>query len=155
MQSPFDNANKTCVLYLEPMLNTYYKSYQNILTVSNLPEGPLSSLVQTISSPKLSPFQIVSRFSPPPTSRNSYSQICMLALSRYPLSANNGGIKCADNFMTADDIPKVIGYLESNGYKIMADVTHLAYKSQVNLSSASSGRFNRRQLLFMFRYEGK
>jgi len=153
MESPFDNAaNKTCVLYLEPMLNSYYKTYQNILTVSNIPEGPLSTLVQTISAPRLSPFQSVNAFSPPPISRTAYSQTFMLALSRYPTSATNGGIKCADNFMYAADIPNVVGYLENNGYKIMADITHMAYKGPVDFASPLPGTFNRRQLIFMFRY---
>jgi hypothetical protein len=156
MQSPFDSAKNTCVLYLEPILNSYYKTYQNILTVSNVPEGPLSSLVQTVSAPKLSPFQTMSAFSPPPISRTAYSQTCLLALSRYPTSAvNTGMMKCADNFMYAGDIPNVIGYLESNGYKIMADITHMAYKGPVDFASPLPGTFNRRQLIFMFRYEGK
>ena len=156
MESPFENtANKTCVLYLEPMLNSYYKSYQNVLTVGNIPEGPLSTLVQTVSVPKLSPFQSMSAFSPPPISRNAYSQTCMIMLSRYPASAKTGGIKCADNFMYAADIPNVIGYLESNGYKIMEDITTMAYKSPVDFASPSPGTFHRRQLIFMFRYEGK
>lgn len=156
MESPFENtANKTCVLYLEPMLNSYYKSYQHVLTVSNIPEGPLATLVQTVSVPKLSPFQSMSAFSPAPISRNAYSQMCILALTRYPLSVNRGGIKCADNFMYAADIPNVIGYLDSNGYKIMADITHMAYKSPVDFASLSPGTFHRRQLIFMFRYEGK
>ena len=41
--SPFDQASSSVIaLYLEPMLNSYYKSYQDILTVSNVPAGPLS-----------------------------------------------------------------------------------------------------------------
>ena len=155
MQSPFDEtSNKTCVLYLEQVLNSYYKTYQHILTVSNIPEGPLSSLVQRISFPKLSQFQSMSAFSPPPISRNAYGQNCTLALSRYPTQAN-GSAKCVDNFMYAADIPNVIGYLENNGYKIMQDITHLAYRAPVDFASSSPGTFNRRQLIFMFRYDEK
>jgi len=155
MQSPFDDINNnTCVLYLEPTLNSYYKSYQNILTVSSVPEGPLASLIQRMNSPRLSQFQSMSAFSPPPISRNMHSQNCTLMLSRYPVSTN-GGVKFADNFMYATDIPNVIGYLEKNGYKIMQDITHLAYKCPVDFASPSPGMFNRRKLVFMFRYEGK
>ena len=152
MESPFDNMNsKTCTLYLEPMLNSYYKSYQNILTVSNLPDGPLANLIQRIHSPKLSPFQSMSAFSQPPLSRSAYSQICMLALSRYPVA----NVKNVDNFMYAGDIPNVVGYLESNGYRIMTDITHLAYRGRIDYGSPLPDRFNRRQLVFMFKYEGK
>ena len=153
-QSPFDNMNgKTCTLYLEPILNSYYKSYQNILTVSNVPDGPLANLIQRFNSPKLSPFQSMSAFSQPPLSRTAYSQICTLALSRYPATAVN--MKTVDNFMYAGDIPNVVGYLESNGYKIMTDITYLAYRGSVNYASSLPGGFNRRELVFMFRYEGK
>ena len=57
--------------------------------------------------------------------------------------------------MYAGDIPNVVGYLESNGYKIMTDITYLAYRGSVNYASSLPGGFNRRELVFMFRYEGK
>lgn len=152
MESPFDSVNnKTCTLYLEPILNSYYKSYQHILTLSNIPHGPLAYLVTRVQSPKLSPFQSMSAFSPPPTSRSAYSQMCMLALSRYPTPAN---MKNPDNFMYAEDIPNVIGYLETNGYKIMTDITTLAYKSPVDFATSNPGTFHSKNLIFMFRYQG-
>jgi hypothetical protein len=55
--------------------------------------------------------------------------------------------------MYASDIPNVIGYLENNGYKIMTDMTKLAYKGPVDF--ASSSVFNNRKLVFIFRYEGR
>jgi hypothetical protein len=61
--------------------------------------------------------------------------------------------KCADNFMYASDIPNVIGYLENNGYKIMTDMTNLAFKGPVDFASDMYGR--NRKLVFMFKYEGK
>lgn len=156
MESPFDAMNsKTCTLYLEPILNSYYKSYQNILTVSNIPDGPLADLIKPINSPKLSPFQGMSAFSPPPVSRSGYSQTCSLSLCRYPATSQPASIKYADNFMYAGDIPNVVGYLESNGYRIMTDVTNLAYKGPVDFASSLPGMYTKRQLIFMFRYVGK
>jgi hypothetical protein len=64
-------------------------------------------------------------------------------------------IKNTDNFMYAGDIPNVIGYLESAGYKIMADVTNMAYSGPVDFASSMPGTYSKRQLIFMFRYEGK
>jgi len=57
--------------------------------------------------------------------------------------------------MYAADIPNVIGYLESNGYRIMTDMTKLAYKSPVDFAAASQGSYNNRRVIFMFKYEGK
>jgi hypothetical protein len=57
--------------------------------------------------------------------------------------------------MYAADIPNVIGYLENNGYKIMADVTNMAYRGPVDYASSLPGMYSKRQLIFMFRYEGK
>ena len=74
--SPFANTNSLIVLYLEPYLNTFYKSYQNIITLNAMPTGPLALLVSSISSPRLSPFYDTSPFT-------SYPQ-CTFALLRYP-----------------------------------------------------------------------
>jgi hypothetical protein len=53
--------------------------------------------------------------------------------------------------MYAEDIPNVIGYLENNGYKIMENSTIMAYKGPI---AFSNGTYNKRQLLFIFKYEG-
>ena len=142
MESPFENvANKTCAIYLEPMLNTHYQTYQDVLTLSEIPAGPLANLVKRIGVPKLSQFQSLSAFSPPPPSRNAFSQTCLLAISRYPqpISAN---AKCADSFMYASDIPNVFGYLENNGYKILDNLTTMAFRGPVDFASHSPGTFN-------------
>jgi len=78
----------------------------------------------------------------------------MLALCRYPITSQTTSIKCVDNFMYAGDIPNVIGYLETNGYKIMENITNMAYKGPVDFASPFPGTNNKRQLIFMFRYEG-
>lgn len=137
MESPFGAANNSiCTLYLEPTLNSYYKTYRDILTVSNIPDGPLASLIQRINAPRLSPFKGIS------------NQTCLLALCRYPTP----NIKCEDNFMYAADIPNVIGYLETNGYKVMTDITKMAYKMPVDF--ADSVTFYNRKMVLMFKYIG-
>ena len=57
MESPFKKQNSTIVMYLEPFLNSYTKNYQNIITLSDMPDGSLANMVTMISSPKLSQFQ--------------------------------------------------------------------------------------------------
>ena len=85
-ESPFDNYNGglghsgSFVLYLEPILNSYYQSYQNIITVSTMPPGPLSRLVSKIDMPKLSPYQQAAAYASP-----FYNGCnCVIALMRYP-----------------------------------------------------------------------
>ena len=57
MESPFSNHN-TIVFYLEPVLNPIHKSYQQIITLDAIPQGPLSDMVSPISVPKLSTFKV-------------------------------------------------------------------------------------------------
>lgn len=156
MESPFDNpANKTVALYLEPMLNSYYKSYQDILTLSDMPAGPLQQMVARINVPKLSEFQSLSAFSPPPASRSSYSTTCLLALCRYPTDRAHSTAKCGDYYMYAGDVPNVYGYLESNGYRILDGLTTMTYRGPVDIATAQPNGFHgRRRLICMFRYVG-
>ena len=92
MESPFKSST-TITMYLEPYLNTYYQTYQNIITFSGIPSGPIAQMVATISSPKLSPFQISSPFQ-----TNPYN--CMYVLMRYPVASN--GIKTPDSFYNSN-----------------------------------------------------
>jgi hypothetical protein len=156
MESPFDNpANKTIALYLEPMLNSYYKSYQDIITLSDMPAGPLQQMVAKINAPKLSEFQTLSAFSPPPISRSSYSTTCLLALCRYPTSQAHPTSKTGDYFMYASDVPNVYGYLESNGYRILDSLTTMTYRGPVDIATSQPNGFHgRRRLICMFRYIG-
>lgn len=128
MESPFSTAGghgqSTFVLYLEPILNTYYQTYQNVITVSAMPRGPLADMVTLINLPKLSPFQQAGVFSAPYSGRGIGS--CVHVLLRYPKSACASTVgKNADLFLGADDIPSVLGYLISNGYKVDTSITKM------------------------------
>ena len=143
MESPFATANSSVVLYLEPYLNTFFKSYQNIITLSSMPSGPLSNLVSTISSPKLSPFHDHSPFSSPS---------CTYVLMRYPCSgagaSGRHSAKNPDYFMGADDIPSVFSYLQSNGYSVDTNTTNMLQNGRVVVGGVSDKRFsgNRRMI---------
>lgn len=151
-QSPFDSS-PVIAMYLEPILNQYYKTYQNIITLSQIPQGPLEPMVAHINVPRLSEFQTLSAWSPPPTSRNSFSTTCIHALLRYPNTYPiTNSVKNGHYYMYADDVPNVFGYLESNGYKIMTDLTTMTYKTKVDVGSQYPG--GNRRLLCMFRYTG-
>lgn len=110
MESPFYGQNSVIVMWTEPYLNTYYKSYQNIITFSAMPSGPISDMVVPMKTPRLSVFQ-----APGPFYSNPFN--CTYALLRYPKN-QVVGVKQSDYFMCADDIPAVFSYLVSHGYQI-------------------------------------
>lgn len=148
MESPFATANSSVVLYLEPYLNTFFKSYQNIITLSSMPSGPLSNLVSTISSPKLSPFHDHSPFSSPS---------CTYVLMRYPCSgagaSGRHSAKNPDYFMGADDIPSVFSYLQQNGYTIDTSLTKMLFKSKISIGGPSdSSSSGNRKMICMIQY---
>jgi len=147
MESPFKN-HSSVVMYLEPYLNSFTKNYQNIITLSDMPNGPLSNMVTTISSPKLSPFQFLNNGNNPNN--------CIFVLLRYPKTVcggGNGSLKNSDFFMGADDIPSIFGYLRTNGYSIDTEITKMMNKSRVLIGGVSDARFSGdRKMICMFSY---
>jgi hypothetical protein len=140
MESPFSDSNSSFVLYLEPILNTYYQTYQNIITFNAMPSGPLAEMVTTINMPKLSPFQEFGKFSTPNYSRGFG---CTFVLLRYPKSVCGvgGNIgKNTDYFMGADDIPSVLAYLRKHGYKVDIGLTKMLFKGPVVIGGVSETR---------------
>lgn len=142
MESPFDN-NSTIVFYLEPILNPYNNVYQNVITLSCMPEGPLKDLVVTKSFPKLSPFQ-----QGPTTHRDQ----CMYVLSRYPkqsMSFHMGN----ETFMNGEDVPSLLSYLSTNGYKVESDLTRLIFDSNIKNTTNNSQRYRKLICYATFRNE--
>ena len=141
MESPFSNHN-TIVFYLEPVLNPIHKSYQQIITLDAIPQGPLSDMVSPISVPKLSTFQSFHTLASP--------QSCVYALLRYPKNSYKANFKNPDSFMTADDIPSLFSYLLSNGYTIQEDLSNLMFKSKINIGGLGQNRVsgNRKMICF-------
>jgi len=128
-ESPFSSYQSSFVLYIEPVLNRFYQTYQNVITVNCLPKGPIADMVIPISTVKLSPFQESGQFS----MQNADS--CMHILCRYKKGSPNACMKNARYFMTTEDIPSVLGYLTENGYKINTDITKILLKNGLaNLS---------------------
>ena len=142
MNSPFGKSNRTFVLYLEPVLNSYYQTYQNIITISTMPPGPLADMVTMINLPKLSPFQEAGSFSNPAMGRGF---CCTHVLLRYPKSecgVSNVLGKNTDVFMGADDIPSVLGYLKTNGYTVDTSLTKMMFQGPIKIGGASDQRFS-------------
>ena len=143
MESPFDN-NSTIVFYLEPILNPYNKVYQNVITLSCMPEGPLKDLVITKSFQKLSPFQ-----QGPTTHRDQ----CMYVLSRYPKKSTPFNMGNNDTFMNGEDVPSLLSYLSTNGYKVESDLTRLIFDSNIKNTMNNSQRYRKLICYATFRNE--
>jgi hypothetical protein len=143
-ESPFSSQSGSIILYLEPFLNTYLKSYQNILTLSVMPPGPLQNMVFRMQFPKLSPFSTISSpFSP------FSSSSCTYVLGRYTRSVN---MNDSDSFMFSDDIPSVLSYLVANGYIIDTSLTTMLQKSEIRIGG--NGNSGNRRMVCMFTYNG-
>ena len=144
-ESPFypaDGERGSFILYLEPVLNPYYQSYQNIITLNVIPPGPLSEMVTMINVPKLSPFQAAAAYASPfYTGEN-----CIYVLLRYKRSklggVGSGAFKNADSFMGADDIPAVFSYLKKKGYTIDTSLSKMMYQSRVEIGGVSDSRLS-------------
>ena len=136
MQSPFSSpeSGTTFVLYLEPILNSYSNTYQNVITLSGMPCGPLSDMVTMISTKKLSPFQ------ESPTNGNS----CTFVLLRYPKNVCGVGssIKNPDFYMGIDDIPSVLSYLQTHGYTVDTKLTKMLAESRITMGGLSDTRIS-------------
>ena len=150
MESPFYSANgttnTTTVLYLEPVLNTYYKTYMNILTLSSMPRGPLSNMVYSMKFDKLSPFQYL-----PPGSPCIFPE-CTMVIGKYKIKPT---MNHTDTFMMTEDIPALFSYLETNGYTIDRSLTHMMFDSKVDLGGVSQCRYSgNRRMVCMFSYNG-
>ena len=139
MESPFSKHHQsTVVLYVEPYLNNYYKQYQQIITLSGMPTGPLAEMVSLIPMTKLSQFQSSSVF--------SNGQNCTYVLLRYQKhQCGNGSFKNMDCFMTVDDIPSVFSYLQENGYIIDTSMTKMLQNSKVDIGGISEKRLSGNQ----------
>lgn len=157
----FSNSNKTTVMYLEPILNSYYKTYHNVITLSNVPDGPIAEMISTMSSPKLSEFQTASPFyGGGGFGRNPFAN-CMHVLMKYPVGKGmvaNGYsafIRNTDAVANSDDIPAILSYLMENGYKVDTQLTRMLQTSEVNIGGPAENRFSgKRKMICFFTYIG-
>jgi len=148
MESPF-SQNSTFVLYLEPVYNSFLQTYQNIITLNVMPQGPLRNMVTHCQFPKLSPFQ-------EPNATFDPMMNCVYVLLRFPVSqigSGYGAFKHASNLMGADDIPSVFSYLQSQGYKVDTSLTSMLQDGRVIVGGVSDKRYSgNRKMIAMVSY---
>ena len=151
MESPFSKHGQGSMfaLYLEPILNPYFQTYQNIITLNQMPSGSLADMVTVVDLPKLSPFKEAGVFSGHGIA-SGHGGSCVHVLLRYRKSSGLFSWKNSDIFMGADDIPSVLGYLKANGYEVDTDLTKMLFKSRVEVGGVSCQRFSGDRKLICF-----
>lgn len=145
MDSPFHTYNSHCVLYLEPFFNTFHKTYQNIISINSIPDGPLANFVTSISTSKLSPFQQITSIANNPSN-------CIHVLLRYPKHSHNASIKNTDFLMGHDDIPSVLSYLHTNGYIVDTQLTKMLSKNGLVNGTSDNRTSGNKKMLCIIRY---
>ena len=145
MESPFSNHN-TVSFFLEPILNSHFKTYQQIISVSSIPEGPLAEMVSQISVPKLSKYQQLGSL----ISSNGYADHCVYAILRYPKKNGYKSMKFSDTFLGPDDIPSLFSYLNMHGYTIQNDTTTMMFHSNIQFGGVSNQRLSGNRKLICF-----
>jgi len=133
MESPFytNVSNKTITFYLEPILDDYSQTYINVITLSDMPLGPLSQMVRMISLKKLSLFIDI------PISNSKFGLGCTYILMKYPVYNRK-----LNNYMYADDIPALFTYLKNNGYIIEDQLSKMMNKSRIIMGGISDTRYS-------------
>jgi hypothetical protein len=99
-----------------PYYDRFNQCYKNILSVDNIPKGPLARLIRRIEYNKLSPFQ---RDGP----CYKYDKCKYVII---------GGNECF-NFMTQEQIYELTSFLLSNGYQIENQLTNILNNSQIKI----------------------
>jgi hypothetical protein len=139
MSSPFDEfeqtENNTFTIFLEPYYNKYWKNYQNIITVSNIPSGVLRNVIKTLSAPKLSDYE------------RWEQKDCIHCVVRH--NAKDYSPKCENEHLQQKDIPTLFAYLQANGYIIDTSQTQILQKMKVDFSGNGT---NHRKFIASCRY---
>jgi hypothetical protein len=109
---------KTYAITSQPYYDTYNTCYKNILVINAFPQGPLSSIVKKIQTPKLSPFKQSSPCCP--------IENCVYAIYKIDNSCE---------LMNPDDIPNLFSYLIENCYKIDTSITKMMNSSDIKTTN--------------------
>ena len=153
MESPFypqgkSDQNIITTAYLEPILDSYSKTYLNVITFSDMPAGPLKNMVKTMNLPKLSPFLDMPSNS---THRGDFG--CTHVLLKYPKYGFGSTVKSSDAYMMADDIPALFSYLKTHEYIVDIKLTSMMNKSRVTIGGISDLRYSGdRKMICMIQY---
>jgi hypothetical protein len=127
----------TWIVYLEPIYDAYTKTYLKVLTLSDMPDMPLMQYVRVIKTHELSNLNRG-------YGKNRCIYVLLKELDEPPSSSFQ---PFQTPYMEAEDIPRLFGYMVSNGYAIESGWTTILQKSKVSLSSTNE----KKTLMFVFR----
>jgi hypothetical protein len=113
---------QTTSMFIEPLRNKYWQTYEDVITFNSMPEGPIGRLVKTVRPPKLSPFQ-------------SVSDPCKMVLMR----TSGASEKTPQSYMTSGDLPSVMDYLYNNGYVVDTNIPGNMSLAGIYLGGNSEG----------------
>ena len=122
---------KTVSLFSQPYLDTFNQCYKNIVVVNLRPQGPLRNIVRIVNFPPLSEFKQPGQCTPLKT-----CGYALISLS----GCNNGCGKNGDNLMLVDEIPDLISYLVSNGYKVDTSITKMFNTSEIRFGTNTGNK---------------
>jgi hypothetical protein len=135
MESPFSKTN-IITMFLEPVLDPISQNYIEVITLSDMPSGPISKMVKIFSPKRLSEFQ-------------NYPINCSFILLRYP------SLYCSINmntYMFVNDIPSIFSYLISNGYTIEQGFTKIIQRGGFDTFISNTFFSGNRRTICMFSY---
>lgn len=121
---------KTVTLFSRPFLDTHNQCYKNIIVLNLKPQGPLANLVRLIKFPPLSEFK-----QPGPCSVLKQCGYALMSLEMCNLGCNYGS-----NLMVVDELPSLISYLVSNGYKVDTSITKMFNQSDIRFDNNTGNK---------------
>lgn len=121
---PPEITSATVSLFSQPYLDTLNQCYRDIVVVNVKPQGPLGDLVRRVQFPPLSTFKQPGPCSP--------LKQCGYAL----MSLSNQGCTCnSQSLMAVDEVPILISFLLSNGYKVDTSITTMFQQSDIRFDN--------------------
>lgn len=118
--------SKSFALFSQPYLDRINQCYKNVVVVNNKPAGPLGKYVKRTQFPILSPFK--------QPGLCSQTEKCGLVLTS--ISDN----KCCRELMTVDEVPDLISYLMTNGYKVDTSLTKMFNTSDIRFQTNNANK---------------
>lgn len=124
--------SQSFALFSQPYLDRVNQCYTNIITINSFPKGPLSKFVKKIQFPLLSTFKISSSA----CDKNERCGLVLQSISDY------GCVDCKNgsNLMSVDDVPNLMCYLISNGYKVDTSLTKMFNTSDIRFKTNNANK---------------
>jgi len=111
-------ATQNYTLSVQPFYDSINQCYKSIIVIDRKPNAPLSNIVKTLHTPKLSPFQQATPCSP--------IKNCVQAV----YNPEN-----TSELLTINELSLLFSFLTSNGYTIDTNLTNMLNNSKINMTN--------------------